>query len=34
MEYGSIKAVRQRVPSDQGVDYTDTVKSKRGGVPK
>jgi cytochrome c len=32
MGYGFIKVVRQKTPSDQGIDYT--VKSQPGDVPK
>jgi cytochrome c556 len=32
MEYGFIKVVQQKAPSDQGIDYT--LKSQPGDVPK
>ena len=32
MEYGFIKVVQQKTPSDQGIDYT--LKSQPGDVPK
>ena len=32
MDYGFVQVVRQKVPSDQGIDYT--VKSNPGDVPK